>query len=173
MRDALAKWYSSRLGIAIGLLIGLVAPSFAVMPPHAEARAAVRRIEAAEKSRTQAQDIVQLKIIRLDISEKDFPGCPSLQRWDMEAQVVNVTEGKLKAGETIRLSYVWERYECPGPVRERIPILSAGMETAAYLNCQPEGLCVPAASEMSYMSSDEFAKELQKRRGYLQSLQPR
>lgn len=159
----------SRLGPVTMLLMALADPVPAVMPPHNEARAALRRIEEAEKSRAQAPDVLRLKITRLVITEEAFDRCPSLQKWDMEAQVVSISRGQLQVGAMVHLHHTWERYDCPGPVREPIPSLSADKETEAFLNCQANAICTPAAGAMSFMPSHEFENELDRRRRVVQS----
>lgn len=151
------------------LLMALADPVLAVMPPHTEARAASRRIEEAERNRAQALDVVRLRITHLVITEEASDRCPGMQKWDMEAQVASVSRGQLQVGAVIRLQQTWERYDCPGQVREPIPSLSKDIETEAFLNCQANATCVPAAGPMSFMSRDEFANELDRRRRVAQS----
>ncbi|HEX5357056.1 MAG TPA: hypothetical protein VFW93_12605 [Aquabacterium sp.] len=140
----------------------------AVMPPYYEARAALGRLEAADEQRRHASDAVVLRVKQVRLAEPDERGCPSYLPWTLDAEVVKVLRGRLKPGMVIQLQHTWERYMCPGPVREPLPILTVGQETEAFLHCTDAAVCTLAAGPMSFVGTEAFTKEWDRRKDDVQ-----
>lgn len=156
----MTKWINFRL-VYGALTVGLVVASpagLAVMPPDAEARSALQRMENSAQQRAQASDVLLLRVLQVHSSRPQAIGCPAREMWELEAEVIQVMRGQLQQGMTVHVRHVWQHFDCPGPIREAIPALAPGMETEAFLACDERGSCTPAADAMSFMSATEFTR---------------
>lgn len=144
--------------VLLGLGLLLTPSSNAVMPPAAEAHAALSRIERMAALRAQAPEHVKLHIQSASAQRVEGDFCPAVETWTVEAIVISRSRGSIEPGQALRLHYEVEHYRCPGPVREHWPALQSGTELDALLHCNA-GRCEPAAGPMSFMTDAAFAEE--------------
>lgn len=144
--------------VSIGASLWLAPASYAVMPPEAEARAALERIERMAVLRAEAPEQLRVQIQSVSAQRVDGNLCPAVENWTIIATVMSSERGAAVPGQTVRLHYEVEHYRCPGPVREHWPMLQTGMEIDALLRCDSDQ-CEPAAGPMSFLSAPAFAAE--------------
>ena len=155
-RSALCR--SALCGSVLCVAMLWLPASYAVMPPEAEARAALARIERMAAMRAEAPEKLRVQIQSATAERVDGNLCPAVETWTVEATVVSLERGTAAPGQRLHLYYEVEHYRCPGPVREHWPTLQADTEIDALLTCEGEQ-CEPAAGPMSFMSDSAFATE--------------
>ena len=164
--------YRTRLAAtAMSLVLFLMAPANAVMPPAAEARAALARINSAAAQRDAATHVLRMQVLKVHVQRIEGDHCPSVESWNVDARVVSTTRGTLSSGQAIQLQYAVEHYRCPGPVQESWPALQQGEDIAAFLDCNGSH-CQPAAGPMSFLSEVDFAQERSRREAEVQRYAP-
>lgn len=156
------------MGVRLLLIAGLMAlaalPVRAVMSPYHEALAALNRVVEFQALRSQADHIVNLEVTNAQLSRTIGNQCPSREDWDIEAKVISSVRGKIAPGNTLRIQYSRNLYRCPGPINEEIPELKLGQRVEAYLKCQTNLNCVPAALAGSFIDEATLQALIVKRR---------
>ncbi|TXH88688.1 MAG: hypothetical protein E6Q78_10020 [Rhodoferax sp.] len=157
-----------KVGLLTYLIASLIAmvglPARAVMPPYHEALAALNRVMEFQTLRSRADHVVNLEVTNAQFSRIIGNQCPSREDWVIEAKVISIVRGEIAPGNTLRIQYTRNLYRCPGPIREEIPELKLGQRVEAYLNCQTNQNCVPAALAGSFVDEVTLQALVVKRR---------
>lgn len=139
-------------------------PALGVMPPYYEAKAALERVAEYQTLRSEAAYAMDIEVTKAQVKRTVGNQCPSQEDWDIEARVISSKRGTATPGSMVRIQYTRNVYRCPGPIREEIPVLAVGQRVEAYLNCQSDLLCVPAARAASFTDNATLRAQVVERR---------
>lgn len=149
-------------GILLVMLTATPLAGLAVMPPYAEAKAALKRIEISAQQRAEAPIVLRLKVSSSANRKLQRNQCPDTEIWSAKAKIIDVIRGEMDRNDAIKIEYQRDIFRCPSPVHEELPMLNKGDIIEAYLTCNKHH-CQPVAGPMSFMPENEFQTELNHR----------
>ena len=147
------------LSLFCSLSLFICCIAFAALPPAANNARMLGELEAAQKSRGLAPDVVQIEVLSVDSSADSANKCPEVKTYTVKAKLKSVQRGQLKVGDAVEISYKTRVYLCPGPQTRNPRPLTSGATYDAYLKCA-EGRCELMGGAWSFDSESDFQSAL-------------
>lgn len=131
---------------------------YAALPPYVAAERKIELMESVKELRQNTQNIVTMKVIKVELEKLVLDECPSIESLSIQAIVEDVQKGNLQKDDLINITYSQKVYRCPGPQNYYPKNLKQETVTSAYLQCIKKE-CTISAGAWSFHTEAEFLNE--------------